>query len=142
MSLGDTKMSTLKVHLDHYKSQHRTLGCKILHLIGIPVLVLSIPMFLVNRRRSAALFSLGWICQFVGHYCFERNKPVLLSEMRNPLTIVAALIYVWDGWRTVFRGCSLTDEDKSGAPASSSPVTIYRPPMKSKVRKSKVRKAN
>lgn len=134
----EAQMSSLKVHMDHYRSQHRTFGCKILHLIGIPLLLLSIPMILVNRRNSLALFSMGWIFQFVGHFCFERNKPVLLSDMRNPLTIVAALLYVWEGWRTIFSGCSLSNEPKTEESSSSAKVALYRPPTAStKIRRAK-----
>ena len=85
-------------HLKYYQSQHKTLGCKITHLFGIPLIFISIPMLFLDWRKSLALFSLGWILQFIGHFVFEKNSPVLFSKKAHPLTIFSALFYATDNW--------------------------------------------
>lgn len=100
--------------LEHYKSQHKTLGCKITHMIGVPMIALSVPMLLISPRRSANLFAGGWALQFLGHYVFEKNSPVVLTDYRNPMVMLAALNYVAEGWGRLFRGLPLI-ESKSPA---------------------------
>lgn len=73
------------------------------------MIALSILTLPFNWRSSLKLFSLGWGFQFIGHYVFEKNKPVLFSEARDPLTVLAALVYVSDGWSRLLSGRSLID---------------------------------
>jgi uncharacterized membrane protein YGL010W len=103
-------ITTLHAQLEYYRSQHRTKGCEICHLIGVPLIALSFPTLLFSWRTALKLLSLGWMFQFIGHYAFERNKPVLFSEARDPLTVLAALIYVSNGWSRVLSGRDVIDE--------------------------------
>ncbi|MGH9553184.1 MAG: DUF962 domain-containing protein [Terriglobales bacterium] len=105
------KSTTLEEQLEYYRSQHKTRGNKICHLIGIPLIALALPLGLLNWRQGAKLFSLGWAFQFIGHFVFEKNKPVLFSESSNPLTILAALVWVTDGWARVISGQPLVDDE-------------------------------
>ncbi|MBX9692494.1 MAG: DUF962 domain-containing protein [Cyanobacteria bacterium] len=89
---------SLKSHLKYYRSQHKTLGCKLTHLVGVPLIALSIPMFLFNWKRGAALFSFGWFLQLLGHLVFEKNRPILFSRHRHALTLISALVYVTQEW--------------------------------------------
>jgi hypothetical protein len=75
-------------------------------MIGIPMLVLSPVVGLVNKRAAGSLFKCGWALQFVGHYLFEHNKPVFL-ETRNPFTFLSALLFVSALWYRVFTGQSI-----------------------------------
>lgn len=104
-------MTELDAQIAYYKSQHTTLGCKITHLIGVPLIALSVPLILFNPRRALHFFAVGWVFQFIGHLVFEKNQPVLVSEHRNPLVILAALIYVTDGWMRVFSGRPLIENN-------------------------------
>ena len=61
---------------------------------------------LINRRAAAKLFNFGWSLQFVGHYVFEHNRPVLL-ELRSPFTLFSALLFVARLWYRFFTGASL-----------------------------------
>jgi uncharacterized membrane protein YGL010W len=79
--------------LKYYRSQHKTVGCKITHMVGIPMIVLSFPIAFFNRRLAAQFQAIGWILQFTGHYVFEHNQPVFL-EAGDPLTAAAALVFV------------------------------------------------
>ena len=81
------------------------------HLIGVPLIALSFPLLLISWRSALKIFSLGWVFQLIGHLVFEKNKPVLFSEARDPLTLVAALIYVTDGWAKLVSGRTLIERD-------------------------------
>lgn len=105
--MDHSKLPSLKAHLKYYRSQHQTLGCKITHLIGIPMIAFSLPIFLLDRRRGLALFGLGWLLQFIGHYVFEKNKPIVFSSRRSPYTIMAALVFVTEEWMDTFKSVHL-----------------------------------
>jgi uncharacterized membrane protein YGL010W len=95
--------------LAYYESQHTTAGCKWTHMFGVPMIALSVPMLLVSPRRAANLFAGGWALQFIGHYVFEKNSPVILSDHRSPKVIAAAVYFVTDGWMRVLTGRPLID---------------------------------
>lgn len=70
--------------LDRYRETHRHPVNKAIHSVGIPAIIVSLPLFFVDWRWGAGLFFGGWILQFVGHL-FERKPPAFLS---NPLFLV------------------------------------------------------
>jgi uncharacterized membrane protein YGL010W len=70
--------------LENYKSKHRHPLNRLSHSIGIPLIVVSLPLFFSSWRWALALFILGWILQFVGH-AFEGNQPAFF---RNPLYLL------------------------------------------------------
>lgn len=96
--MDHSKLPSLSAHLKYYRSQHTTLGCKITHLVGVPMIFLSLAIFLFDRRRGLTLFGLGWLLQFIGHFVFEKNKPILLSSRRSPYTLLSALVFVTEEW--------------------------------------------
>ena len=63
-----------------YSAAHRTDGCKITHLAGVPMIALSVIWLPCNWRVSVVLFVVGWILQFIGHYVFEHNSPMILAK--------------------------------------------------------------
>ena len=93
-------------NLAYYKSQHQTRGCKITHMLGVPLILLSFLMLLRNGKASAKLQFGGWVLQLMGHYLFEHNKPVCL-EVRNPSMMVSAVVFVFEQWKKVFTGKAL-----------------------------------
>lgn len=102
-------MEAFQAHMDLYRREHRTLGCKITHMIGVPMIVASLPALLVDWPLSIALFVIGWILQFAGHYVFEHNRPVLLANPKNPLTYFAAIVFVTDEYKRLLTGRPLVD---------------------------------
>jgi uncharacterized membrane protein YGL010W len=60
--------------LEDYEQNHQTVACKATHAVGIPLITLSIPLLLFNRRRALAFFALGWALQFAGH-AVEGKRP-------------------------------------------------------------------
>lgn len=96
--------------LAYYKSQHKTVGCKITHMIGVPMIAVSVPMLIFRPRRALNLFLWGCLWQVIGHWAFEKNKPVLTSSgHKAPLVMLAALVYVTEGWINFLSGKSLIE---------------------------------
>ncbi len=92
--------------LAYYQSQHRTVGCKITHMIGIPIVALSVLMLFFRPRLAMQMHLVGWLLQFIGHYFYEHNKPVLL-ETKDPLILLAALQFCRDEWIRALEGRQL-----------------------------------
>ncbi len=70
--------------IENYKAKHRHPVNKLSHSIGIPMIVISLPLFLFNWRWALVLFVVGWILQFVGHLV-EGNRPAFFS---NPMYLL------------------------------------------------------
>lgn len=70
--------------VDNYKAKHRHPLNKLMHSIGIPMIVVSLPLFFWNWRWALALFIVGWIFQFIGHL-IEGNQPAFF---RNPVYLL------------------------------------------------------
>ena len=70
-----------------YASSHQNPINRACHTIGIPLIVVSIPIFIASAFVSGAwrialgLFVAGWIFQFVGH-AFEGKPPEFLHVWR------------------------------------------------------------
>lgn len=102
-------MSPFQAHMQHYRAEHRTIGCKVSHMIGVPMIVASFPMLIFSWRWAISLFVIGWIFQLVGHRYFEKNRPVLTADPANPMTYFAAIIFVAQEWASVLTGRGLGD---------------------------------
>jgi uncharacterized membrane protein YGL010W len=70
-----------------YSKSHEHPINRLTHTIGIPMIVISLPLFIVALFVSGfwvvpvALFVVGWIFQFVGH-AFERKVPEFFKDWR------------------------------------------------------------
>ena len=64
---------------DNYKAKHRHPLNKLCHMIGIPMIVLAVPLFFFSWRWALGLFVVGWILQFVGH-AIEGNQPAFFHN--------------------------------------------------------------
>ena len=71
---------SLREYIAMYQKEHTTLGNKLTHMVGIPMIVLSLPTALVNPLAGGSMFVGGWALQFVGHYVFEKNKPSFYND--------------------------------------------------------------
>lgn len=101
-------MRTLNQALRFYRTRHRTPGCKLTHLIGIPLLVAAPFAFIFNRRTGITFTIVGAIFQVAGHAIFEKNQPTLL-ETRDPMTIPASLLFILGEWKEVIEGRWIAD---------------------------------
>lgn len=67
-----------------YQAKHRHPLNKLTHSVGIPLIVISLPLALLNWRWALVLFVVGWVLQFIGH-AIEGNQPAFF---RNPIYLL------------------------------------------------------
>src|SRR6185369_1824815 len=65
--------------LANYKAKHQHPLNRLTHSVGIPMIVVSLPLFFFNWRWALTLFIFGWILQFVGH-AIEGNQPAFFQN--------------------------------------------------------------
>jgi len=93
-----------------YQEQHRTVGCKVTHMFGVPMIYASLVVVFFSWPTALALFGVGWVLQFTGHYVFEKNRPVFLTDPKNPFTYIAALVFVAEEWWKLLTTGTLKDK--------------------------------
>jgi uncharacterized membrane protein YGL010W len=71
---------SLQEYLELYAKEHKHIGTKLTHFVGIPMIVASFPVGVVAPPAGVALFAGGWALQFVGHYVFEKNQPAFFGD--------------------------------------------------------------
>ena len=86
---------TLREYIALYQDEHKQFGTKLTHMIGIPMIVASIPTALVHPPAAAGLFVAGWALQYVGHYVFEGNKPAFYGD---PYYLLVGPVWVAAEW--------------------------------------------
>ena len=70
-----------------YATSHQNPINKACHMVGIPLIALSVLLFALALEWShvflpaLALFVTGWVLQFIGH-AFEGKKPEFLTDWR------------------------------------------------------------
>ena len=70
-----------------YAQSHQNPVNKLTHLFGIPMIAVSLPLFVLALFIPAllgwaiGLFVMGWVLQFVGH-AFEGKPPEFLKDWR------------------------------------------------------------
>jgi uncharacterized membrane protein YGL010W len=82
-------MSLIKLNRDwtklmhQYRLDHQHPINQACHTVGIPLIAGSLPVgaTLVGLPLAAAMFSVGWTFQFVGH-AFEGKKPSFVEDRR------------------------------------------------------------
>jgi uncharacterized membrane protein YGL010W len=102
-------MDPFEQHMKLYRHEHRTLGCKITHMFGVPMIVASLPTVFFDWQVAVLLFVVGWILQFAGHFVFEKNRPLVMANPKNPMTYLAAVVFVAEEWSKLLTGKPLVD---------------------------------
>jgi len=90
---------SLREYLDEYGEGHRHVGTRLTHMVGIPIIVASLPIFPFNPLLGAGMFVGGWILQVIGHSVFEKNSPLLLSD---PLNMLIGVVWAAKEWAQLF----------------------------------------
>ncbi len=90
---------SLREYIAIYKDEHKTLGNKLTHMVGIPMIVASGPVTLVNPIAGGGMFVAGWALQFAGHYVFEKNKPAFFGD---PYYLLVGPAWVAAEWLELF----------------------------------------
>jgi len=67
--------------VDNYRSQHQHPINKLCHMIGVPMIMISGPLFFFRWRWALVIFVTGWFFQFIGH-AIEGNRPAFF---RHPI---------------------------------------------------------
>lgn len=76
--------------MERYKRDHQHPMNKLTHTFGIPMIVISLPLFFWSWKWALWLFVIGWILQFIGHF-FEGNPP---SFLKNPLFLLVGPLWM------------------------------------------------
>jgi uncharacterized membrane protein YGL010W len=76
--------------MESYKAKHQHPLNRLTHSIGIPMIVLSLPIIFFSWRWALGLFILGWIFQFIGH-AIEGNQPAFF---RNPVYLLVGPLWI------------------------------------------------
>ncbi|MCA1574389.1 MAG: DUF962 domain-containing protein [Acidobacteria bacterium] len=76
--------------LQNYRAKHQHPMNKLCHSIGIPMIVISLPLFFFNWRWASTLFVVGWILQFLGHG-IEGNQPAFF---KNPVYLLVGPLWL------------------------------------------------
>jgi uncharacterized membrane protein YGL010W len=92
--------------VSNYKSKHRHPLNRLSHSIGIPMIIVSLPLFLFSWRWALGLFLVGWLLQSAGH-AIEGNQPAFFS---NPVYLVVG------PWWLVRRAVEATGLKKKSVP--------------------------
>ena len=98
--------------VDNYKEKHQHPLNRLTHSVGIPMIVLSLPLFFFNWRWALVLFIVGWVLQFLGH-AIEGNQPAFF---RNPLYL---LVGPWWLVRRVLFALGLRKQTPSRQPTEN-----------------------
>ena len=75
--------------VENYQRSHTHPANRLLHSFGIPMIVISLPLFFWNWKIALGLFIFGWILQFVGHM-FEGKPPAFF---KNPIYLLVGPIW-------------------------------------------------
>jgi uncharacterized membrane protein YGL010W len=73
--------------ISQYAESHQNPVNRFCHTLGIPMIALSIPLFLASFFVTGlwipalALFVVGWVFQFIGH-AFEGKPPEFFKDWR------------------------------------------------------------
>jgi uncharacterized membrane protein YGL010W len=76
--------------MEDYKAKHKHPLNRLTHNIGIPMIVVSLPLLFFSWRWALTLFVVGWIFQFIGH-AIEGNQPAFF---RNPVYLLIGPLWV------------------------------------------------
>ena len=76
--------------VESYKEKHRHPLNRLTHTFGIPMIVVSLPLFFFDWRWALGLFAAGWALQFLGH-AIEGNSPAFF---RNPVYLLVGPLWL------------------------------------------------
>ncbi|HEX8285101.1 MAG TPA: DUF962 domain-containing protein [Pyrinomonadaceae bacterium] len=76
--------------VETYKAKHRHPLNKLTHAVGIPMIVVGLPLFLWSWPWALVLFVAGWVFQFAGH-AIEGNSPAFF---RNPVYLLVGPVWL------------------------------------------------
>lgn len=79
--------------LENYKLNHQHPVNRAIHTVGVPLIVLAMPILIFNRKIGLGLWVFGWIIQFIGH-AIEGSSPAILSKGASPVANITGSILI------------------------------------------------
>jgi len=104
---------TLQEYMDLYSQEHTKPMTRLTHFFGIPMIVASLPLALVNKRLAAQLFVGGWALQALGHR-IEGNRPAFF---RDPFYLMVGPLWVAREVSEIMMSCGKTPARSALEPA-------------------------
>jgi uncharacterized membrane protein YGL010W len=113
---------SLREYMAEYAKEHTKLGTKLTHMVGIPMIVVSVPTAVVNPPLAGGLFVSGWALQFIGHSVFEKNKPAFFGD---PYYLLVGPVWAATEWLQLLglpvpEALRPASESEAGAKAATS----------------------
>lgn len=91
---------TFHDYMRAYHDDHQHPVNKLTHMIGIPLILASLPVIPVVPKVGLPMFGVGWAFQFAGHF-FENKKP---SFTRDPLYLAIGPVWIAVEWIEMLTG--------------------------------------
>ena len=88
-------MTAVETMIENYKKDHIHPMNKATHMVGIPMILVSLPTLFVAPLWGVGLFVVGWTFQFIGH-AFEGKAPSFFRDPR--FLLVGATWYLQRLW--------------------------------------------
>ena len=92
---------TFHDYMRSYHEDHQHPLNRLTHLVGIPMIVASLPMMVARPKRGLAMFAAGWAFQFAGHY-FEGKAPSFVARDWKYLAI--GPVWIANEWAEIVTG--------------------------------------
>lgn len=87
-------------YMRSYAQDHQHPVNKVCHLVGIPLIVASLPVIPANPPVGLTMFGVGWGFQFVGH-AFEGKKPSFARDWRY---LAVGPVWITNEWVEILTG--------------------------------------
>ncbi len=91
---------TFDDYMRSYAEDHQHPLNRLTHLVGIPLIVASLPVIPLNPPIGLGMFATGWAFQFAGHM-FEKKKPSFTRDFRylaiGPVWITVEWVHLLTG---------------------------------------------
>lgn len=106
---------TFHDYMRTYAEDHQHKVNKALHMVGIPMIVTSLPLIPLAPPVGLSMFTAGWTLQFIGH-AFEGKKPSFASDLRY---LAIGPVWAAVAWGELLTGAKLYEvrPAASAAPA-------------------------
>ncbi|MBI3663436.1 MAG: DUF962 domain-containing protein [Acidobacteria bacterium] len=93
-------MPTINEYMTRYDHEHKNVWNKILHGVGIPIILAGLVLILVRFSAGLELFVGGWLLLFAGHR-IEGNKPAFFQ---GPIYFLVGPVWVAKEIKEFFLG--------------------------------------
>ncbi len=110
-------MTTFHDYMRSYHDDHQNPINRLTHLVGIPLIVASLPVMARRPARGLAMFGAGWALQFAGHF-FEGKAPSFVARDWRYLAI--GPVWIANEWAELLTGRRLYTPPPAAEPAVAS----------------------